>query len=527
MKLRQNTAIAVICLCLAVPAAGQDGLRNFLFTKGTDNNLMFSNPAFLDSWKGKMSVAELSFFKQDGALKALEESPDSWALKAGTESYCRASDKICFHGDLSWYDFQGKGMGGQILMDPAYNPINFLENTESTSGLKKKELYSLSGGMSLALNENLSLGISSKYVAGDFTKVKDPRFSNIWMDLNLDAGVRYVFSDNLSLGASLKWRSTLEQFKGSIFGETGRQYYIDNDKGGFFGTITELSGDNNYVSDSNFRPMKNNWYGAAVQAYIKDCFSSEISFMLRDGYFGKKSSTSATFFEFSGMKLAYDGMLTLPYGRNLRQLSIHAGFESLGNNENDVETTTPVGGSTIYIYKRQNHIFDRSVFSADLDYRWMRNVESSYPDLVLGARADFHSLTQRTELQAYYRNQDIAHVEAAVYAQKTFPVKRILFSVDAALSAYTGFGTKKDDGTIASSSSTTLRSFDGYLDKHFEFETAPRAGVSLAFTFTLPCKGGIAPYLKLSDRFTTLTKDNEYLDGKTRNAAAVVLGCNF
>ena len=293
MKLRQNTAIAVICLCLAVPAAGQDGLRNFLFTKGTDNNLMFSNPAFLDSWKGKMSVAELSFFKQDGALKALEESPDSWALKAGTESYCRASDKICFHGDLSWYDFQGKGMGGQILMDPAYNPINFLENTESTSGLKKKELYSLSGGMSLALNENLSLGISSKYVAGDFTKVKDPRFSNIWMDLCVDAGIRSVLTGDISLGASLKWRSTLEQLKGSIFGETGRQYYIDNDKGGFFGTITELSGDNNYVSDSNFRPMKNNWYGAAVQAYIKDCFSSEISFMLRDGYFGKKSSTSA------------------------------------------------------------------------------------------------------------------------------------------------------------------------------------------------------------------------------------------
>ena len=51
--------------------------------------------------------------------------------------------------------------------------------------------------------------------------------------------------------------------------------------------------------------------------------------------------------------------------------------------------------------------------------------------------------------------------------------------------------------------------------------------MSLAFTFTLPCKGGIAPYLKLSDRFTTLTKDKEYLDGKMRNAAAIVLGCNF
>ena len=42
-------------------------------------------------------------------------------------------------------------------------------------------------------------------------KIKDPRFSNVWMDLDLNAGVRYVLSDFLTLGASLKWRNTLEQ----------------------------------------------------------------------------------------------------------------------------------------------------------------------------------------------------------------------------------------------------------------------------------------------------------------------------
>ena len=62
---------------------------------------------------------------------------------------------------------------------------------------------------------------------------------------------------------------------------------------------------------------------------------------------------------------------------------------------------------------------------------------------------------------------------------------------------------------------------------HFEFETAPRAGARLSLSFILPIKGGITPYISISDRFISLTGENEYLAGKTRNLAAVKLGCNF
>lgn len=527
MKFCQKAFIAVLCLCSAVSAAGQGELRNFRFTVDSNPALASSNPAFLNTWKGKLSMAELSFEKENGELRALEESADGWTAAARTESFCRVSEKISFHGFLSWSDFQGKNMGGQILMDPAYNPVNFLENTELTPGTKKKELYILSGGMSCEINDRLSLGISSFYEAGDMNKVKDPRFSNVWMDLDLDAGITYKISDFLSLGASLKWRNTLEQVKGQISGATGKQYFIDTDKGGFFGTVAELAGDYNYISESNARPMNNNWFGGALQAAIKDIYCGEVIFLMRDGYFGKKASASATYFEFSGMQIGYNGTLCFPSGKNLHSAVVNASYGTLGNDENIIKYSTPSGGNTVVVYGGQNHILDRSTIEASADYCWMKNVSAGYPAFTAGARASFYSMSQETVLYPYYRRQGYGHIDAELYTQKNFFAGRMLVCIDAALCGYSGFGTKKDDGTYASSTSTSLKSFDAYLDKHFEFETAPRAGARLAVTLTLPCKGGIAPFISISDRFVTLTGNNEYLSGKTRNLAAISVGCNF
>lgn len=527
MKFSLKALFAVLCLCSAVSAAGQGELRNFQFMVNSNPGTASSNPAFLDAWTGKLSMAELSFEKENGELRALDESADSWTLTALTESYYRISDKIDFHGLLSWSNFQGKGMGGQILLDPSYNPVNFLENTESTLGTKKKEFYTLSGGMSYEVNDRLSVGFSSFYQAGDMNKIKDPRFSNIWMDLDLDAGVRYVVSDFLSLGASLKWRNTLEQVKGQISGATGKQYFIDTDKGGFFGTVAELSGDYNYISESNARPMNNNWYGGAIQAGIRDVYCGELSFMMRNGYFGRKASASATYFEFSGMQLGYDGALDIPSGKNLHHAVLHAAYGTLSNDENIIKYNTPPGGNTVVVYGGQNHILDRSTIEASADYCWIHDAASGNPDFAAGARADFRSMSQETVLYPYYRRHGYSHVEAELYSQKSFSAGRIFICIDAAVCGYAGFGTKKDDGSYASSSSTSLKSFDSYLDKHFEFETAPRAGARLSLSFILPIKGGITPYISISDRFISLIGENEYLAGKTRNLAAVKLGCDF
>ena len=74
-----------------------------------------------------------------------------------------------------------------------------------------------------------SLGFSAEYESADQTKVKDPRFYNVWMDLAVRAGAAFRPSPDLMLGASLIYRSTIEQVRGGIYGTTDKQYFIFTD----------------------------------------------------------------------------------------------------------------------------------------------------------------------------------------------------------------------------------------------------------------------------------------------------------
>ena len=48
-----------------------------------------------------------------------------------------------------------------------------------------------------------------------------------------------------------------------------------------------------------------------------------------------------------------------------------------------------------------------------------------------------------------------------------------------------GFGTPKEDTASASTSSTSIKSYDDYLNQYFEYETALRAGGQVALTCSL------------------------------------------
>ena len=106
-------------------ASGQEaGLRHdFRFHADTDPYLFLSNPAGLSAFSGHISMAEAAFRKDNGGLVSLSESPDSYKGGATTESYISISDRISFHGKMSWSYFAGERMGAQILMDPDYNPF--------------------------------------------------------------------------------------------------------------------------------------------------------------------------------------------------------------------------------------------------------------------------------------------------------------------------------------------------------------------------------------------------------------------
>lgn len=521
------SAVFALAVALSAAAQGGEGVRDYRLAKEALPWAPLQNPALMDAFQGRMANVDLRFGTWFGGLASLTESPASYQGGASTESYFRLGDRITFFGLLDWQYFSGKEMGGEVLMDPYYNPVNFLESSTETLGTKNRERYRLQGGMACRLGRKWAAGAKVSYTAADQTKVKDPRFSSIWMDLGVEAGISWKPSETLALGASALYRNTLEMVKGGIYGTTDRQYFVQTDKGGFLGTVAELAGDYNYISENNSRPMANQFFGGALQVLVRDNFSAEAWFLARDGYYGRKSSSTATFFEFGGWLAGLRSVLLLPSGNQLHRLEAGFSVESLENRENLFRYITPTGQNTIVEYTGQNKVLERLDMAASLHYAWHLGTGGYRPAFILGLALEGSSRTQYTTLYPLSRRQRITTWEADVSGQKNFPAGQSLWTLELHALARGGVGSFREDGADPSAATTTIKSFDTWLDRQAEFDTAFRTGGELALEYSLLQWRRVVPYLRFSNRFLFLTSAPQYLAGRWRNVTQISVGCHF
>lgn len=486
---------SIICLAAALSAAGQT----------------ISNPAFADSLAGHKAQAELFGRKDNGGIIPISGSPDSFEAGASANAYHRLSEKIVFFGLLGWDYFRGKNMGGAILMDPYFNPVNFLERDEDTRGTKYRETYNLEGGIAYRFSPAWAAGLSVKYQAADQTKLKDPRFSNTWMDLDINAGASFRAGERLVLGASLRYRSTLENVRGGIYGTTDKQYFIATDKGGFLGLVSELAGDYGIISTSSATPMVNYFYGGALQAVLDGKFKNELFFHVRNGYYGSEGSSSPRYFDYNGLETGYKGSLKA----GSHHMALDICFANISNTENKFQYITPAGKNTIVQYTGKDVVLRRSVFKTSFEYSWKNAV-----GILLGSRY----IDQSASLFPLGRKTQVTTLSADIWGRKTL-WKRLTIELHAL--AVGGFGNAAEDSASASATSTTIRSFDSYMNRQFEYDTALRAGGRLSATCQLPAIGKTSPYVRISEQYVHLLKTPQYLEGSGRNMALIGLGLTF
>ncbi len=521
--------IYALALCLAVPAAGQGPVRDFQYRQDLNPLLGFGNAAVLVTLGDEgFSAASASFSKENGSLIPLEGSPDCWTAGAQTQSYRRVSDKLVFSGALQYSQFRGNGMGSQILMNPGNNAVNFLEEDLSTVGKKRRETYSLSGGLSWSFNDRLSAGIQIDYTAADQAKFKDPRFLNTRMDLNLAPGVMFKISDSFLLGGNLIYDHSIEQLSAGNFGTVEKTYYILVDQGAFMGGKEEFTGDIGYVSDDNIRPLVDDHYGLSLQvaAGKRTRFYGKLSGSWRTGYFGSRTSTSVVFCEFKGPEASFEGVLDLHSGVNLHRIALTGGMKMLTNYTNSYTHKHTAGMNTVVEYHGQNRTVDKNSFAGSLAYSFHKDVRGFRPAWLIQARADAGLKSISTVIYPDYRDQSFLQTAFTLDAERNIIRKNNCFTVKIAAGFAAGFGNAKTDGSYTGGSSK-VKSFDDWLNRQFEFDTAPRAGASLDLAWTLLRYNKLAPYIKLSESFDSLLSESQYLDGRTRNLAAVTLGCNF
>ena len=526
--------LTLIFLALALEVSAQEyrNIRDFEYIRSATPWISSDNAAGLDALPvGRIANIEAFFHKHDGELRDINESANSFEAGASTEAFISLSELFAIHGRLEYRNFNGKGMGGPVLLDPEYNPLNFYESTDETPGAKNRELYNLAGGFSYRFfNKNWIVGAEIDYTAADAAKKKDPRFETKWMDLNLNAGVRFIASDAVSLGASLLYRRTLEDFFGSLFGNTDKIYNIDIDYGGFFGKTERLDGEGGMISMSGPRPMFNSFYGGSLQVEAGNSTKvfNQFTYLRRMGYYGRKSSSSVTYTENAGNIMEYRGVLTSRHDAMLHRIGLDFSFEGMKNMQNNYKMESEPGGESVVLYHGQKEVLAMNTIKAALSYDGYAGIADYRPIWEFGAGVSGQMRRSVTTIYPFERHSNVTHLEARLYGTRHLFFKHLnmlSFQLEGLMA--TGFGNPAEDIIIVSSSSMPPKSMDLFMNRHFEYKTAMRAGGCLRIRYTRFIGPKMGLYVEAKDCYTHMLKAPAYLKGRIRNILETKIGITF
>jgi hypothetical protein len=502
--------------------------------------VMSSNPAGLSALPvDKVSTVRVGIEKTDGGLMDLHESPDCFRPSLEAASLMKISDRIVFYGRMDYSYFKGRKMGGQILMDPYYNPVNFLESVDTTTGTKTLEEYTLEGAMAYSLTNRLSLAGKVSYQSADYAKRKDPRAFNQWMDLDASLGVRYSLAGGKgSFGASLDYTKTIETVIEELFGTVDRQYYCLVDYGGSFGKIEVIDGDNGYISTGNERPMFNQFFGGSAQAELRigavDAFV-DFGAAYRKGYFGKKASGSVRFCDFDGMRYNLDARLQFRTGGFLNRIDGNWNALTSVNKENSYRISTTQGQNSEVQYFGSQEVGDKTVSRIKARYTLERRAEGA-PDIfnpspwAVFVGYERFGLDQTATSYPFYRKQRLAQNTVDAVAARNFRLRSgyLSFTLGARYS-FAGDDLRNEDGQYSSASGNP-RTNDTYLGRNYEYFHATSAGGSASLRFTLlkTVSGRrYSIFADISDSYRRLLSEPVYLTGNYRNTIIFTIGCNF
>ena len=526
----------------AFPAWSQTGEWKDEYSRFTDLSpwVRSSNPAGITmTGRDRLSTVRAEIEKKNGGLMDLHESRDCFRPSLEAASFMRISDRITFYGRMDYSYFKGKDMGGQILMDPYYNPINFLESVDTTTGTKTLEEYTLEGAMAYSLNDRLTLAGKVSYQSADYAKRKDPRSYNQWMDLDASVGARYSLADGkTTFGLNLNYIKTIETVAEKLFGTIDRQYYCFVDYGASFGKVEVIDGDNGYLSVTNERPMFNQFFGGSAQAEFKAGGVSafvDLGAAYRKGYFGKKASGSVRFCDFDGMRYNLNARISFRTGKYLNRIDGSWNMMTSLNKENSYRVSTNPGQNPEIQYFGSQEIGNKTVGRIKARYSIEKQTDGSadiFKPTPWAASVGFERffMNQTATSYPFYRKQRLAQNTVNAVAVKNFIMRSNFLSLTLGANySFAGDNLKNEDGQYSSATGNP-RTNETYLNRNFEYFDASSVGGDVSARYTLVRKTEKRRYsvfVDLSDSYRRLTSDPEYLTGNYRNTIILTIGCNF
>lgn len=482
----------------------------------------------------RISLAEVFFNKQNGELINYYQSDNCYTWGAETESFYRLNPKVVFYGKVGYTNFTGKHMAGSAFINPEEAPFDLVEYTEDNKGEKNLETYHIVGAVSGELSRRWTLGAKFDFMAANYAKDKDLRHKNSLLDMYLTVGATYKVDSDWEIGANYYYRRGVEGLDFDTYGTSDATYTTFIDYGAFYGR-TEAHGAEGFTRDNYERPLVNEYHGVSLQfswQYSpKLSWYNELTYKVRDGYYGKKSPYTAILTEHDSDIFGYTTTLSLKEGKNRHDVSLNARSEDLNNFIRVYQTETGSDGVSDVVYYGKLKVCDKVTWNIGANYVGYFGI-SDYlcPVWVVKGGINHTVRDIRASVYPYYRVQELGITDCHVSAERNIIVKqKNLFNVMLGLGYHTGSGDVAQDATYVETSESQVApaSHDTYLYKEYEYLTANQLKGDVGFKYArMFDKQNIQCHVSLNYGVRKAF-DTDYLGNGIRHEVHLAIGCTF
>lgn len=301
------------------------------------------NINWIRSIEDSFSCAELTGGYTFGDYHDPFDADSKWnaGAKASGTSYL---DRFSLIGDFSFENTQMYGATGSMSAVPGYYPVDIYE---FTPGNKTRQVYSLTGGISIDLSKDWLLGSSFSYEAQNYTKRKDLRHTTYHMAMEVSPAILWHRGDR-RLGLSYTYSRNTQSISAEELGVSSGVYYAFLDEGLFYGTRDIWDNTSTHLKETGLDrfPVQENGHTLALQ-FQKGRLYGELAAGLNSGKTGEKQKIWYNY----GTSLL-DGRLayTITRDRFLDIFSLHGSVSVQRNRENILEDITENGITTTLNY---------------------------------------------------------------------------------------------------------------------------------------------------------------------------------
>ena len=225
---------------------------------------------------------------EEGGFRPAYEASSYWktGIRANTEVH---EGKLSMAGSFAFSQKEGKDMMRSMFVHPGLYPFDLIE---FTPGPKTLQTYTFDGGAAWEFSPRWTLGGKVLFEADNYSKRKDLRHTNYYQDITVLPALKYRFGPDESIHVGLNgcYRSKSESVKGEQLGASGETYEAFLDKGMMYGTRQVWDGDGVHLTSLGVDrfPVREQTWGAAVQASVAEDVYGEFSYTRSSGEVGEK-----------------------------------------------------------------------------------------------------------------------------------------------------------------------------------------------------------------------------------------------